>query len=143
MSKPIVELIEALMFEAIGVTTMALSRASAGELTLAQWRALVVLGRAESLRVGGVSTAVGQSLPSTSRLIRRLEDRGLVATTRGEVDRRETLVSLTPAGHALRDEIIAIRREIIESALAEPHEPLTPGLEGGLSQVARLLGDYE
>jgi MarR family transcriptional regulator, organic hydroperoxide resistance regulator len=128
----IIDSLEALMFEAIGMTAVALSSASAGELTLSQWRALVVLGRADASRVSDIADAIGMSLPSTSRLIRRLERRAAVTTERDEVDRRSTLVRLTDKGHQLRAAVVKRRRELMEAALSDfsldPRQNLVPGL---------------
>lgn len=139
----IIEPLEMLMFGAIGMTTLALSGASAGELTLPQWRLLVVLGRADAARVGVLATAVGMSLPSTSRLIRRLERRGLVTTERDTDDRRATRVRLTREGIDLRDHVIARRREMMEAAIRARAPRLPHGLAAGLASIAHAFVDYE
>jgi DNA-binding MarR family transcriptional regulator len=143
MPADIIGPLELLMFGAIGMTTLALSAASAGELTLSQWRALVVLGRRDSARVGEVAGAVGMSLPSTSRLIRRLERRGLVSTERDEGDRRATRVRLTERGRELREEVVRRRRSLMEAALVAHAPTLPPGLGPGLESIARAFDEYE
>lgn len=138
----IIESLEILMFEAIGMTAVALGVVSAGELTLAQWRALVVLGRSDAMRVGEVSQSIGMSLPSTSRLIQRLERRELVTTERDESDRRATLVRLTAKGREVRQAVVACRREIMEAAL-QRHAPRLPrGLAPGLNAIATAFDQY-
>jgi DNA-binding MarR family transcriptional regulator len=139
----IIESLELLMYGAIGMTTIALSAASARELTLSQWRALVVLGRNRAVRVGEISAAVGMSLPSTSRMIRRLEQRGLVATARDESDRRATLVSVTRAGRNLRDDVVRRRRTLMEAALAARTPTLPRDLSDGLDAIAKAFAEYE
>jgi DNA-binding MarR family transcriptional regulator len=138
----IIEPLELLMFEAIGITAVALARASAGELTLAQWRALVVLGRRDAVRVGEIAIAIGGSLPSTSRLVQRLERRGLVTTERDEADRRATLVRMTSKGGDLRMAVIASRRRAMEAALAAFAPQLPRGLAPGLAAIARAFDQY-
>jgi DNA-binding MarR family transcriptional regulator len=138
----IIESLELLMFEAIGMTAVALATASAGELTLAQWRALVVLGRGGAVRVGEIAAAIGGSLPSTSRLVQRLERRGLVTTARDEIDRRATLVRMTPKGLDLRSAVIASRRQSMEDALAAFAPQLPRGLAPGLAAIARAFDRY-
>lgn len=138
----IIESLELLVFEAIGMTAVALSLVSTGELTLAQWRALVVLGRGDGLRVGEIAQAVGMSLPSTSRLIQRLERRGLVTTERDQSDRRATLVRLTESGKEVREAVVKRRREMMEAAL-ERHAPRLPrGLAPGLNAIATAFDQY-
>ena len=131
------------MFGAIGMTTLALSAASAGELTISQWRVLVVLGRVDTARVGGLATAVGVSLPSTSRLVRRLERRGLVTTERDMEDRRATLVRMTRQGRNIRDSVIIRRRAMMEAAIAAGAPSLPRGLAEGLTAIARAFDAYE
>ena len=143
MPADIIEPLELLMYGAIGMTTLALSAASAGELTLSQWRALVVLGRTESARVGEIANAVGMSLPSTSRLIRRLERRGLVSTERDELDRRATRVRVTAQGKDLRDEVVRRRRTMMEGALASRAPVMPRSLVAGVKAIARAFDQYE
>lgn len=138
----IIESLELVMFEAIGMTAVALATVSAGELTLPQWRALVVIGRQESLRVGDVASAIGMSLPSTSRLIQRLERRGLVSTQRDEADRRATLVRMSEKGNQLREAVVARRREMMVAALARHAPRLPPYLTPGLKAIAAALDRY-
>lgn len=138
----IIQSLELLMFEAIGMTTVALANASTGELTLAQWRALVVIGRTDEVRVGDIAGAVGMSLPSTSRLVQRLERRQLVTTARDETDRRATLVRLTARGHELRERVVACRRELMEQALAARAGTLPRALPAGLRALATAFDQY-
>src|SRR5664279_6626766 len=73
--------LERIAVGAVGLTTRALAEADTGfELTFPQWRALLVLGAGDDgARIGEVATRVGVTVPATSRLLRRLERRGLVA----------------------------------------------------------------
>lgn len=135
----VLQSLEDLTFGAIGLTALALAGAAGGGLTILQWRALVVIGRADQARVGGVATAVGMSLPSTSRLIRRLERDGLVTSVRDEADRRATLVTLTPAGRRLRNEVVLRRRALMEEALLAGGTGLPDDLDGGLAAIARAF----
>src|SRR5438045_1366818 len=73
----------------VGLTARALAQTEAADdHTLAQWRTLVVIGR--GMRVGEVAVRIGASGSSASRLVRRLERRGLATTERDEADRRAT-----------------------------------------------------
>jgi DNA-binding MarR family transcriptional regulator len=134
--------LEQLMFEAIGMTTIALAASTSGELTLSGWRALVILDRADTTRVGALAQGIGMSLPSASRLVRRLERDGLVTTERDESDRRATLVMLTQKGHQLRDLVVARRRALMDEALATVSPKLPRGLVPGLAAIARAFEPY-
>lgn len=136
--------LEGIVFGAIGLTTVALQRATPDvELTFAQWRVLVVVGEHEDgLRVGEVAARVGASLPSASRLIRRMERHGLVTSERDAGDRRATLVRLTGAGQGVRSEVVRARRALIVGLLAERDGQLPNDLEAGLQAIADAMSRY-
>jgi DNA-binding MarR family transcriptional regulator len=124
------------------MTAIALSVAAAGELTIPQWRALVVVGRADAVRVGDIAAAIGMSLPSTSRLVRRLERNGLVTTMRDESDRRATLVRISRRGRAIRERVVECRRSMMDEALSVHAPRLPAGLVQGLAAVANAFQQY-
>ena len=133
--------LERIAVGAVGLTTRALAHADTGhELTFPQWRALLVLGEdADGARVGAVATRVGVTLPATSRLLRRLERRGLTSLSVDELDRRATRARLTERGRTVRSAILARRRAALrEIALGLPH-PGKLGLERGLRAIAAEL----
>ena len=110
--------LEAIVFGAIAVTARALGAAGV-ELTLPQWRALVVIGgSASGSSVTAVAERLGSELSPTSRLIGRLERRGLVVTGKSDRDRRVTRVRLTDEGRALRRQVIERRRLLLAEVLA-------------------------
>jgi DNA-binding MarR family transcriptional regulator len=110
--------LEAIVFGAVAVTARALT-ATGVELTLPQWRALVIVGRSASgASVSDVAERLGSDLSPTSRLIGRLERRGLVATAKSDRDRRVTRVRLTDEGRALRGQVIERRRMLLAEVLA-------------------------
>ena len=110
--------IERLLSAGIGVTTTAIDEtAEAADLTLAQWRVLVVAGQTAGVRIGVLAAALGLSVPSASRLVRRVEARALLVTKRAPDDRRATVVSLTRAGRTLVDAVVGRRRNLIRRAL--------------------------
>jgi len=110
--------LEAIVFGAVAVTARALNAAGV-ELTLPQWRALVIVGRtATGSSISDVAERLGSDLSPTSRLIGRLERRGLVATGKTDRDRRVTRVRLTDEGRALRRQVIERRRELLAEVLA-------------------------
>jgi DNA-binding MarR family transcriptional regulator len=141
----VVQAIERLMVESIGVTTVALARATpALELSFPQWRALVVVGAAtDGIRVGEIAGRIGSAVPTTSRLVRRLERRGLVLTERDETDRRATRVRLSPTGEQLRMALVSRRRALVREALADRPDRLSDELGAGLEQIGEALRRYE
>jgi DNA-binding MarR family transcriptional regulator len=136
----VVEALERLVTAAVGLTTIVLGEAGvASELTLPQWRILVVVAESDGSRVGEVAGRIGVSLPAASRLVRRLERRGLVTATRDERDRRATNVRPTEAGLRLWEDVAGRRRRRLAAALDALHEPLPAGFGLGLQQVAGVL----
>jgi DNA-binding MarR family transcriptional regulator len=138
----IFEPLEQLVFGAIGMTALALADSAGRELTFSGWRALVILGHADKTRVGTLAQGIGMSLPSASRLIRRLERDGLVMTERDESDRRATLVSLTRRGQDLREAVVIRRRALMAEALEARSPTLPKGLIPGLNAIARAFAPY-
>ncbi len=137
--------LERIAVGAVGLTTLALAQADAGfELTFPQWRALLVLGeRSDGARIGEVAARVGVTLPATSRLLRRLERRGLTILSVDESDRRATRARLTGRGRTVRLAILAHRRAALREiavGLAHAGEDAPElGLETGLHAIATGL----
>jgi DNA-binding MarR family transcriptional regulator len=114
-----VQAIELVARATVGVTTRALAGATPGpDLSLLQWRALLIVGDDPAgARVGRVGDGVGVPLPAASRLVRRLQRRGLVHVERDPDDGRAMRVRLTHAGSHARSTVLARRRHLISEAL--------------------------
>src|ERR671933_1682813 len=82
----------------------------ADRLTLAEFRALVVLHRAGPLPVTVLAERVGVHQSTATRIAARLGRRELVASDKSPEDRRLTVVRLTPGGRTLVESVIARRR---------------------------------
>lgn len=134
----LVDALERLIVGAVGMTALALSEAELPvDLTLPQWRVLVIVSESDGLRVGEIAGRVGVGLPSASRLIRRLEDRGLVTTERDESDRRATLVRATEQGRRVRTTLVRKRRRLIADALQATGDPLPSSSVDVLVAIAK------
>lgn len=121
----IVDWLAGIVFGGVAITTTALARASNGqELTFTQWRAILFVGDTdEGCRVGEVAAMLGAALPATSRLLRRLERRGLLTLERDERDRRATRARLTAAGSSLRTAVLDYRKAEIADIVAAVDSP--------------------
>jgi len=89
------------------------------QVTVPQFRVLVVLSNAVGpLRHGDLADAVGVHSSTFTRTADRLLAGGWVERRENPDNRRETLVSLTPAGRALVAQVTEARRAEIREVLA-------------------------
>ncbi len=99
-------------------------------VTLPQYRALVVLSTHGALTVGALAEELGIHASSASRLCGRLVDKRLVRRSTVRGDRRETALSLTPAGRRLVERVmVGRRREIAEIASRIPAALRRPAVD--------------
>ena len=128
----------------VGLTTRSLVEAHPGfELTFPQWRALLVLGEAvDGARIGAIAVRVGTTLPATSRLLRRLERRGLMELGADPDDRRATRARLTDRGRIVRGAILDHRRAVLREVAAAVADPGEAELVAGLRAIAIALERY-
>ena len=141
MTDPLVaESLERIIFAGVAMTTVAIGSARPGlDLTFPQWRVVVVLGNTpDGIRISEVAQQIGVTLPATSRQLRRLERRGLVAVAPDQRDRRAAIARLTDEGWSARDAVIAQRKAQLVK-LAEPFET-SPVTRRELARVAAAMG---
>lgn len=133
--------LERIVVGAVGLTTRALAQADTDlELTFPQWRAVLVLGeQPDGARIGEVAARVGGTLPATSRLLRRLERRGLADLSVDELDRRATRARLSDHGRTVRETILAYRRAALREIAAGLPRSEQRRLERGLRAIATEL----
>jgi DNA-binding MarR family transcriptional regulator len=88
-------------------------------LNLNEFDVLLYLGLRpdEEVRVGALLEAVPLSQPALSRLVGRLEERGLVARSKGANDARATIVYLTETGSALIARAIEVHARVVDETL--------------------------
>jgi DNA-binding MarR family transcriptional regulator len=136
--------LERIAVGAVGLTTRALAKADSGiELTFPQWRALLVLGEEpDGARIGEVAARVGVTMPATSRLLRRLERRGLTTLAVDELDRRATRARLSDRGRATRAAILADRRAALREIAVGLQQDEDLDLASGLRAIAVRLEPF-
>ena len=113
------------------------------DLTGAQFyvlRSLREADQATGLPLSELGTHLCVTRGNVTGLIDRLEDRGLVQRLSDEVDRRQTLAVLTPAGKALADEIVPHVQSCLTGVLANLTIAERTQLAG---LVEKLLGCLE
>ena len=90
----------------------------AEEVTLPQYRALVVLASKGPQRVASLAEALKVTPPTATRMCDRLVRKGLVRRRTPQDDRRKVHLSLTAAGQDLVRQVTDRRRAEIEQLLA-------------------------
>ena len=141
-SDRLLDQLDRLAVELVAATNAAIVDVGAGDLSFAQWRMLMVLGSSGgSLRTHEIAERVNASMPSASRLVGRMERRGLVVSARDPIDLRGRRVALTPAGEALRLRVVQRRRAIIQERLGDLAEDgaMVAGLEAVVTRMAGWL----
>lgn len=135
----VIDAVERIILGGVAITARALD-SEIEDLTFPQWRVLTIVGEHEAnVHVKGVGQRVGVSAPSASRLLRRLEDRGLIELQRDAIDRRFMRVRLTEAGQAARSQVIERRRVLIRDALAASERALPRDVPEALGVIGEAL----
>lgn len=84
---------------------------AANDLGPAHYRAIAAIRRNEGLAVSALQARLGVRKQSLARVLTELERAGLIARAAGETDKRQRLLSLTPAGREAEREATAALRE--------------------------------
>lgn len=111
------------------------------EVTLAQYRALVVLTEHQPRTMAEIAGALGLSPSSCTRLVERIERKGLVRRSPSPESRRQVDLHLEPEGEQLVASVMAERREAIEVLLAGLPESRVASVRRAFTDVAKLAGE--
>jgi DNA-binding MarR family transcriptional regulator len=82
-------------------------------LTYPQYLAMLVLWEAGPRTVGALGEALDLESSTLTPLLKRLQALGLIARARDPEDERRVVVTLTPAGAALRDKAKAVPEQLL------------------------------
>ena len=121
-SRGVLRDVERIVVASVGITARGLGEV-APDLTLVQWRVLVLVDVAGSIAIGSLAASLDAKIAAMSRLVGRLRARRLVETHRGADDARVVLVTLTDGGRDLRRRVVARRREDLRTAIAQADLP--------------------
>ncbi|MFJ9313724.1 MarR family winged helix-turn-helix transcriptional regulator [Pimelobacter simplex] len=109
------------------------------ELSVVEFTVLDALSRQDGwhMRMQQLARAAALSASATTRLVTRLENRGLLTRILCADDRRGIYTELTPAGRALLEEARPLHDEVLRTTLDEAREiPELAGLAGFVGSVA-------
>jgi DNA-binding MarR family transcriptional regulator len=120
-----------------------LRQEAVGDITASQLSALSTVARCGPLSLGELSDIERIAPPSTTRIVGRLEERGLVVRTVDAADRRVARLAVSDAGQSVlnqtrtrRDAYLALR---LQAMTAEERATLMRALP----LLERLTGDEE
>jgi homoprotocatechuate degradation regulator HpaR len=82
------------------------------DVTEQQWRVIRVLSQAGTLDATEVAEKAFILAPSLTRMLRSLEERGLITRHKDKEDGRRVLLRLAPAGRAVIDEVMPDSRRV-------------------------------
>lgn len=124
------------------VAIAARSLAEVGEeVTLTQYRSLVVLASHGPQRVAALADAVGVTPPTASRMCDRLVKKGLVTRRADRRDRRQVRIALSTAGRHLVDTVTVRRRAEIEQLIAAIPTESRGEVIAALRRLAQTAGE--
>jgi DNA-binding MarR family transcriptional regulator len=115
--------------------------ASPVDVTLSQYRALVVLAVRGPQRMSDLGQAMRLLPSSVTRLVERLERKGLVERIPSPASRRSTELHLTEAGREVVDAVMAVRRREIALAVARVPASERPALRRAFGRFAEATGE--
>jgi DNA-binding MarR family transcriptional regulator len=112
-----------------------LRQEAGGELSPSQSAALTTIACHGPLTPSELASRERIQRPTATRVLARLEESGLLERAADPVDRRSSLISATPAGHAL----LASQRERKDAYLARRLDGLDPEELAVLDRAAAIL----
>ena len=111
-------------------------------LTVAEWRVMAVLARFGPLSANAVCDRTAMDKVQVSRAVARAVDDGLINRAIDAIDRRRLVLTLTPRGYAVHEQIVPLagemQRHLLEVLAPEENERLYDML-GRLYSRAREL----
>lgn len=102
-----------------GIISQTLDFAGDDAVTPAQFRCLEYLAHQARCSIGDVADGLAISDPAATKLVDRLETRGLVGRQSDRADRRVVYVELSDLGQAVADKLDVRRAELIDSAIRD------------------------
>ena len=122
----------------VALLTRLLARRLRGELSRTEAGLLNTVS-AGPRRITELAEFEGLAQPTTTLLVKRLEERGLVRRRRPVDDGRVVLVELTPAGRGALDDFRAQAAAILRGHLAEMSDDQIAALDATTETMAALV----
>jgi DNA-binding MarR family transcriptional regulator len=124
----------------VGVAARSLA-AVEHEVTLPQFRALVVLASRGPVNSGALADELAVHPSTGTRLCDRLVAKGLVTRDHHPDNRREVVVTITPKGRTIVDDVTVARRREIATIVRRVPSELRPAMVDALQAFAEAAGE--
>lgn len=121
--------------------TLRLQQWEQSQLTMPQLRVLFQVRRSPGITTGQLSRNMGITMSTTSGLVTKLVDGGLVARNSSQDDRRQIPLQLTETGRQLAGELAEFTRPFLDSLadeLGQDLEPVVAALETLTAAAAQV-----
>ena len=137
------ELVDAVLSASRALVAVAARSLAAceAEITLPQYRALVVLSARGPRRVADLADALGVMPSTATRMCDRLVAKQLLRRTRSPQDRRSVRVAVTPEGRRMVDQVSEARRRELQRVLSQLPPEGRPALVDALRAFSRAAGE--
>ncbi|WP_062520071.1 MarR family winged helix-turn-helix transcriptional regulator [Demequina silvatica] len=124
----------------LGIVARSLAPALS-EVTVPQFRVLVVLSGEGSLRMGDLAERIGIHPSTLTRTVERLQHGGWITRAESPESRREVRVSLSESGAELVTTVTERRRALLREVLAEVAPEDREAVRLGMEAFARAAGE--
>ena len=124
----------------VGIAVRSLA-ATTEDLTMAQYRALVVLSYQGDQRVADLADDLGVNSSTVTRLIARLSRKGFVERVADPTDGRATRITVTTAGRDVMATVRARRRTEIARVMRRMPQPAGPEVVTWLEAFTLAAGE--
>jgi len=123
----------------VGITARSLASVN-GEVTLPQFRSLVVLATAGPQTVSALADRLAVHASTMTRMCNRLVTRGLVVRAPSAVDRREVVIALSKTGTSVVEDVMTARRRELDQVLQRIGDDDRRAVVVVLDKFARAAG---
>ena len=123
----------------VGITARSIASVN-GEVTLPQFRSLVVLATAGPQTVSALADRLAVHASTMTRMCNRLVTRGLVVRAPSAVDRREVVIALSNTGTSVVEDVMTARRRELDQVLQRMGDNDRRAVVVGLDKFARAAG---
>ncbi len=124
----------------MAITARSLSSVNA-DVTLPQFRSLVVLATAGPQTVSALADRLAVHASTMTRMCNRLVTRGLVVRAPSAVDRREVVIALTTMGTAVVESVMAARRKELDDVVQRMGDDDRRAVVVALNKFAQAAGE--